>query len=133
MGIQGLSIAVGATAIGAVTGGTSTTFTDDAQPMSDGIHTIDATEMNYFSRPSITYRNRHPKVVGDVVQKAKRVAQMAIPYTKADGSLTQKVVRVEVELDPEVPEADIDSLLLCGAQLCSSSDTASFWKTGSMA
>lgn len=134
MAISGLVIAVGATAIGAVTGGVSTTFTDDKADVNGGVHTIDGSDMNYFTRKSITYRARQPKQLADgSIQKAKRTSQLAIPKLKADGTLTNSVIRVELEVDPEVTEAEIVSLLICGAQMATGTGAASFWKVGSCA
>lgn len=133
MAISGLVVKVGATAIGAVTGGADVTFSDD-KSSKDGVHTIDASDVNYFTRKTCTYRSRQPKYLanGDI-QKAKRTAQLAIPKLKADGSLTQSVIRIELEVDPEVTDTEIVSYLIAGAQVATLSGAASFWKTGSMA
>lgn len=134
MAISGLTIKVGATAIGAVTGGVDTTFTDDKTPTNDGIHTIDQSDMNYFTRKSITYRSRQPKKLADgSYQKSKRVQQISLPKTKADGSVVMNIIRTELEVDPETTEAEIVSLLIAGAQGATAAGSASFWKTGSMA
>jgi hypothetical protein len=133
MAISGLVIKVGSTAIGAPTGGSDVTFTDD-KSAKDGVHTIDASDVNYFTRKSVTYRSRQPKKLADgTIQKAKRVGQLSIPFTKADGTLTQSIVRCELEVDPEITEANIVSYLIAGAQMMTLVGSASFWKTGSMA
>lgn len=133
MPISGLVIKVGATAIGAPTGGADVTLTDD-KSSKDGIHTIDASDVNYFTRKTCTYRSRQPrKMASGEIQKAKRTAQLSFPFTKADGTLVQSVVRVELEVDPEITEANIVSYLIAGAQVATGSGAASFWKTGSMA
>lgn len=135
MPLNGLVIKIGATTYAAPTGGVSTTFSDDKSAVAGGgIHTIDASDLNFFTRKDITYRGRQPKVLTDgTIQKAKRSASLAMPKTKADGSLIHNVVRCEIEVDPETTDAEVVSLLLAGVQLCGESGTQLFWKTGSMA
>lgn len=131
MGLQNATILTGATV--SVSGGTVQTFTPDGVFIQNGVHLADAAEASYAIRQSLTLKTRNPQLSGSVYGKGKRWATLTVPKVLADGTISFNVVRIEVEVHPEMSSADQTDMLKKAAQLFVDADFTSFWATGSLA
>lgn len=131
MGATATTILVGATIT--PTGGTNQNFTPDGVTVQNGLHLADAGEPNYIVRHSLTLKTRNPALVNGVYGKGKRYATLVQPIVLASGLTSFNVVRIEVEVHPEMASADYTDMLKKGAQLLIDSDLTTFWSAGSLA
>ena len=135
MPINNGTILVGGTV--SATGGTSTAFVANGAEVKGGIQVVDSANANAITRAMITFRNIKAAIVdvltGKYTGKTKRQAQLVRPKVLASGTIVFPLIRVELEIHPEMTDAEVSALLSEGAQLCIDSDFTSFWKLGSLA
>lgn len=132
MGVQNLTIAVGATSM-AVTGGTSRTFSPDGQDVKNGIHIIDVAETDFRVQKNILLKTRNPSLQPNGSwSKAKRTIDLYIPKILSDGSQSFTVGRLTLEFHPETTAAERTDLRLILGQLCTDTDLDSFVSVGSL-
>lgn len=116
-----------------VAAGTNATFTPDGVEIPSGLHLADAGVADFRIRPKITLKTRNPQLNNGVFSKGKRWVSVSIPRLLADGTYVNEVVRIEHEMHPETPDADVVKIRLIAAQTMFDTDLASFWATGSLA
>lgn len=131
MGAQNASLLTGATV--SATGGTAQTFTPDGVSIANGVHLADAAEANYKLRNSLVLKTRNPSLVNGVYGKAKRWATLTVPMVQEDGSIAFNLVRIEVEVSPEMSSVNQLDMLKRASQLFFDADLTAFWSTGSLA
>jgi len=135
MGVHNAAILVGGTV--STTGGTSTSFVPNGADVKGGVQVVDSANTNAVTRASITFRTIKAAVLDTVTGlftgKSKRQAQLVRPKVLASGRVVFPLVRVELELHPEMTDAEITALMSEGAQLLADSDFTAFWKLGSVA
>jgi len=114
------------------TGGTAQNFTPDGVEIQNGIHLADAGEPDFKLRNQLTLKTRNPQLSNGVYGKGKRWATLNVPMVCADGKVVFNLVRIEVEVHPEMSASDYLDMLKRGSQLLFDSDTTAFWATGSL-
>lgn len=133
MPIIGSTLLVGGSV--STAGGTSTAFTPNGAEVAGGIQVVDSTNTNAITRAMITFRNIKNAIVntitGKYTGKTKRQVQLVRPKVLADGSIIFPLIRIELEIHPEMSDAEVTALLSEGAQLCVDADFTNFWKLGS--
>lgn len=116
-----------------VTGGTSQTFTLDSTKVNNGVHMQDATVADYRVRPALTAVAKLPTLQSDgSYTKQKCSAVLIRPKILASGKTVFNLVRIEVEVHPELSAADHLALRNDAAQLLFDSDFSNFWNVGSL-
>lgn len=131
MGIQSITVAVGATGMTPV-GGTATLFSRDDVKVNNGIHVSDPATA-FLSRPAISFRSRPPVLQPDGRwSKAKRMVSAVIPKVLADGTTSFTVYRGEVECHPECTSAEVMSVVCLGQQGFTDAEAADFIAAGSL-
>lgn len=115
-----------------VTGGTSTTFTENGKVITSGKSYSDFSVADYRVRPTLEFKSRLPQLQNGVYTKAKYAVQYIVPFICADGSTTFNVFRGEVEVHPEFPAANALALRHNGGQALIDTDVANFWLGGAL-
>lgn len=135
MGVQNATLLVGGTV--STTGGTSTAFVPNGAEVQGGIQVVDSTSTNNVTRASITFRTIKQAALdmgtGVFTGKTKRQGQLVRPKVLANGRVVFPLVRIELEVHPEMSDAEVSALISEGAQLLVDADFNSFWKMGSLA
>lgn len=132
MAIKGSIVKSGASGM-TVTGGTDKTFTDDGQVVTRGIHVHDAAQADFRYRDNAIFQNKQPSVNPDgTYGKARRSVAIYLPRALASGKTTVNLVRIEVEVHPEMSAAVELEARLLAAQLLTDADYTSFWTAGSL-
>lgn len=131
MGVQSATLLVGSTV--SATGGTSQTFTPDGVFIPNGVHLADANQASYKIRENLVLKTRNPQLSGNVYGKGKRWATLTVPKELVNGTITFNLIRIEVEVHPEMSASDYADMLKKGAQLLIDADFTAFWSTGSLA
>lgn len=130
MGAQNVTLYRGATL--AATDGTAQTFTPDGVSVENGIHLADAAEPSFKLRNQLILKTKNPVLSGGQYTKGKRWITLIEPIVLADGTAVQNVVRIEIEIHPDMPAADAAELVGAGAQLLFDTDLTSFIMTGNL-
>lgn len=132
MALKTMSLLQGATV--AASGGTALAFADDGAVVPNGLHVIVPADTDFRTRRNVTFKNRASRYDPNSgsYAKGKRSASYQVPTVLDNGTTVFNMVRIEVEVHPEVEAAQIDGLRTIGAQLLVDSDTDSFWTTGSL-
>lgn len=126
-----LTILAGATL--SATGGTSKTYTPDGVTIVGGAHLSDASVTDFRVRPTISAKAKMPSLAPDGGwSKGKYSLTHSVPMTTASGKVVFNLVRVELEVHPELSAADALELRNKGAQLLFDSDLTNFWQAGSL-
>lgn len=132
MGIKSSSLIENPTSI-TVTGGTALAFTEDGEEVKNGVHTSAASVADFRVRPSIVAKNRNPVNRNGVFSKGKRWLTLISPQLLDDETYVHNVIRIEVEMHPEMTGAEVKSFLDLGSQLMFDTDYRTFLETGSLA
>lgn len=132
MAINGAVLKNGATL--GTTGGTDVTFTQTGTQIPFGIETVDTATTDPRLRKRITCSSRGATYDSNTNtwQKDKRDMRVSTPKTLADGSVVFPLVRMSIELHPEMSDAEIDTLLSLAAQMLFSIAYRNFVKYGSI-
>jgi hypothetical protein len=133
MPINGMTILDGSTAQAAPTGGAAATLEQVGVEVKNGVHVAD-TATAFTTRLNATFRNRVPVLQSDgTYSKAKRSIQLVQPKVLASGLTAFNLVRIELELHPEMTATEIETLRYNGSQLLSDPDVDDFVAFGSLA
>jgi hypothetical protein len=133
MSILALSLQKNATS-GTTVGGTAMALSSDGQTVKNGIHVADMSELNFLIRSNMTLRTRNPVLQSDgSYSKAKRFMTIVVPKIIASGAVKFPLIRIEIEMEPEMTLAEQTNLLLLGAQCFTDADLQSFLSYGSLA
>lgn len=112
------------------TGGTSTTFSE-AGGGPDTLNVILNNGAALQSRTTMTFSVKEPRpsngAPGGFTQ-ARPTIKVLRPKTLANGNRTVNTMTLSLAVDPETTEAEVQSLLVIGAQLFHDSDFQDFWK-----
>lgn len=130
MGIQNMTLLDGATV--SATGGTTQTFTPDGVTVPNGIHVADAANADFKTRENIVFRTKNPALVNGEYSKGKRWVTFVVPQVLTSGTIVFNLVRIEVEVHPDMASADFTDMLKKAAQLFVDTDLATFWSAGSL-
>lgn len=130
MGAQNVTLFRGATI--AASEGTAQTFTPDGVSVENGVHLADAAEPSFKLRNQLILKTKNPVLAGGQYTKGKRWLTLIEPIVLTDGTAVQNVVRVEIEIHPDMPAADAAKLVSSAAQLLFDSDLTSFILTGNL-
>lgn len=115
------------------TGGTAIGFEEDGVEVKNGIRLSNMTEDNFILREHVTFRTRTPVLDSSgKYSKAKRFITLVHPKQLADASMVFNLVRIEIEIHPEMTAAEVSDLRLQAAQLLTDSDTQAFISNGSL-
>lgn len=129
MAIINGTIADGATA--SFTGGTSKTLVSSGVSVPNGIQVMDASVTDFRIRPSVTFKNKVPKLGSDGEWgKGARSANVVLPKILTSGKQGFPCVRINLEDFPEMTQAEIDKLRSYAAQIILDADFDAFWRTG---
>lgn len=135
MGVQNATLSVGGSV--STTGGVSTAFVTNGAEVNGGIQVVDSANTNAVTRASITARTIKSAALdmstGVYAGKTKRQVQLVRPKVTASGRVVFPLVRVELEVHPEMTDAEVSALMSEGAQLLVDPDFTNFWKIGSLA
>jgi len=132
MGLQNMQLLAGTTI--SATGGTAVTYSPDGRSVPNGIHVIDASVADFRVRPGVTFRTKDPVMLPDGSwTKGKISILLVAPYIDTKGKAQSNLWRLEREIHPETPAADVVEIDKKGAQLISDADTLAFRTTGSLA
>lgn len=116
-----------------VTGGTSQTFTEGPQTVVGGVHLQDATVADFRLRPSMICKAKLPSLVQDgSYTKQKNSVTLSRPQIVASGKTVFNLVRIEVEVHPELSSTDAATLRKDAAQLLFDTDFSDFWVAGKL-
>lgn len=130
MGIQNMTLLDGATV--SATGGTAKTFTPDGVSVPNGIHVADAANADFKTRENIVLRTKNPALVNGEYTKGKRWVTYVAPMVLTSGTIVFNLVRVEVEVHPDMPSANFTEMLKKASQLFIDPDLTTFWSAGSL-
>lgn len=133
MALSSAVVKTGASAM-TPTGGSDKTFTPDGQTVPNGIHIADAAQADFRIRDNMSLKSKVPTLQGDgSYSKGKRSVTIVMPRLLASGMTVFNLVRLEVEVHPEMTAALELDLRMVAAQVLSDSDFSSFWTAGSLA
>lgn len=132
MGVQTTTLKEGATGI-TIVGGSDLAFTPDGVSVPNGVHLAAAAVADFRVRPTITLKTRNPQLNNGTFSKAKRWLSFTLPTILTDLSVVYNVVRIEVEVHPELTAAAAVDIARIGAQLLSDDDLVTFIASGSLA
>lgn len=118
----------------ATTGGTATTFIEKGSSLNywEGIFD-DSSE--FISQSSISCTVKDPKVNSgspNGYTQARSSITVKVPLLLDNGSYTVNTLRLELAVDHETTDAEIQSMLVYGAQLFHDTDFSDFWKKQSL-
>lgn len=134
MGVQTLVVKSGASAM-TPTGGTDKTFTPDGVTVANGIHLANAAQADFRIRENLTIKSKVPTLNSATSRysKDRKSITLVAPKILVSGEIVFNLIRIEREVHPESTAAEALELCMLGAQLCTDSDIAGFWATGSLA
>jgi hypothetical protein len=132
MSITSASILVDGTV--ATTGGTATTFIEKGQTLNqwEGILNNAA---EFLLQQGLTFTIKDPKVnagsPNGYTQKRSSIV-LRVPLALDNSGYTVNTLKIELACDHETTAAEIESMLVTGAQLLHDSDFSNFWKKQSL-
>lgn len=128
-----MSVVIKLSPTGSITGGTDHSFEDMGVSVPNGINIQDVTHASHLTRPQLTLRSIPGKNLGaGRWSKSKRTSSMIMPIVVDSGDIVNNAARLELEIHPETPDADIEALCLNIAQIAISSGFEKFRKLGSV-
>lgn len=114
----------------ATTGGTVTALTKLGGSL-DTHDAILADGAAFAARTQIGFTAKPPKVSSTApagYTQARTSAKVMKPKILANAARTINSLKIELSVDPETTAAEVQTLLVLGAQLLADSDFADFWK-----
>lgn len=131
MGLKNMTLKEGGTL--AVSSGTNIAFADEGTSIQNGVRLIVPATADYRVRESVVAKVRPATIQSDgSYSKLKRSLTFTVPFILANGTTSFNVMRVEMEIHPEAEATVRSRLLVLAAQMLFSTDTSSFWNTGSL-
>jgi hypothetical protein len=132
MGLKTMSLLYGATIT--PSGGVALAFAEDGVTIQNGVHMIAPGDPDYQTRRQVTAKYRPPTldVKTSTYSKDKKSVSLSLPIVLVDGRVVFNTIRIEREVHPSLPAADVIELNKLGAQILVDSDTVDFWATGSL-
>jgi len=114
-------------------GGAAQTFDRTSTPVNNGNEYADVSETNHLIRQKVILTARNPTLQADGSwSKHKAKGQFVLPFTLADGSISNCVVRAQVEYHPEASAAILAELREMGAQIMISSAFDDLYVAGTL-
>lgn len=132
MTIQALSVAVGATL--APTGGTATGVISKGQSLDSHVTVLNDSSA-FIDQTLIAFSIKDPKVSSSAPNgytQARSSVKISVPLDLDNGNRTVNTLSISLSVDPETTAAEIQALLVLGAQLLFDSDCSDFWKKQSL-
>lgn len=116
-----------------VTGGTSQTFTPGPAVIVGGVVLQDTSVADFRIRPQLTVKAKLPALVSDgSYTKQKNSVTLSLPQILASGKTVFNLVRIEVEVHPELSSVNAAELRYNAAQLLYDTDLSNFWVAGQL-
>lgn len=132
MALKNMSLVTGAT-IG-VSGGSALVFADDGQTIQNGVHLVVPADADYATRRQLTAKYRPPTVnpaTGSYGKDKKSIVYVKPYVDSTSGKVFFCTWRLEREVHPGLPAADVTDGNKIIAQCAVDADTEGFWATGS--
>lgn len=132
MGLRTMSLLASATVTAA--GGTALAFLDDGISVTNGIHLIVPTDVDYQTRRQITAKVKQPVLDAKtgVYGKDRKTMSLTLPMVLADGRVVFNVIRVEREVHPSLPAATALEMNNLAAQMLTDAEASNFWAAGTL-
>lgn len=133
MPISNSTLSLGGTC--SVTGGTSKTFTEAGETITNGKKVVDFSQTDARLRPFVVCVNRPARTNGQgkFISKEKRTWRLVCPKLRADGTISYPLLEIRFEPDVENTDAERNQMLSYGAQGCFDADFSSFMLYGTIA
>lgn len=129
MSIKTASVLVDGTV--ATTGGTATTLIDKGSSTKNNWVGILNDSSEFLNQTTVTFSIREPRVDSGAPNgytQARSEVVVHVPLALDNGSYTRNTLRLSVAVDHETTDAEIESILVLGAQLLADSDFSDFFK-----
>lgn len=118
----------------ATTGGTATTLISKGQTL--GQHDVIINDSAaFFAQSTISFVTKDPKPSVNAPNgytQARCSAKLSVPLALDNEKVTVNTLTIQLAYDPEATAAEIESMLVYGAQLLKDSDFSDFWKKQSL-
>lgn len=120
----------------ATTGGTATGFIDKGTSNQGSTWTgilDDGSE--FLNQSSVAFTVRDPRVQASAPNgytQSRNSVVLKVPLALDNGGYTVNTLRMELSCDHEATDAEIQSMLVYGAQFLCDSDMSDFWKKGAL-
>jgi len=133
MALSNATLLDGATV--SATGGTTQTFAPSGKDVPNGVEIVDVGATSYVTRESISFKVKMPtyNANSNTYSKGNREVTLVAPQVLSTGEVAFNVVRIKVEVHPELSAADEEELRKKAAQVLFDSDFSQFFTTGSKA
>jgi len=116
------------------TGGTATGFITKGIALGIYEAIIDDSS-EFLTQSTVTFTTKDPKVNAgspNGYTQARSQVTLKVPLELDNGEHTVNTLRIELSCDHEATDAEIESMLVYGAQFLADSDFSDFWKKQSI-
>lgn len=118
----------------ATTGGTATTFVSKGNTLNAHSAIVDDSS-EFIAQSTCNFSIKDPKVSvssPNGYTQARNTVKFNVPLALDNGNYTVNTLTIQLSVDPETTDAEIESMLVFGAQLLHDSDYSDFWKKQSL-
>lgn len=132
MGIQTSSVNIDGTV--STSGGTATGMIAKGNTLNE-IQVILDDSSEFVEQTKIDFQVKEPVVKPSAPNgytQARNTVRIYVPLALDNGNVTVNTLELKLSCDHETTEAEVQSLLVLGAQLLSDSDYSDFWKKQSL-
>lgn len=132
MGIQSSSINIDGTV--ATTAGTATGLIAKGGTLNEFLAILDDSS-EFIAQTKIKFTVSDPRVQTSAPNgytQARSGVKVVVPLALDNSSHTTNTLTMQLSVDPETTDAEIESMLVMGAQLLADSDFSDFWKKQSL-
>lgn len=132
MGIQSGAVLVDGTV--ATTGGTSTSFITKGNTLNELDLLLD-NSAEFIAQTKIKFTVAEPRVQSSAPNgytQARSICKLLVPLALDNGNTTINTLEIRLSCDHETTDAEIQSMLVLGAQFLHDSDFSNFWKKQSL-
>jgi hypothetical protein len=112
------------------TGGTATSLKTKGQDLGK-ISCIFDDGSEFINQSTVLFQATDPKVKTNTPNgytQARSVATIHVPLVLDNGNTTKNSLSITLSVDHESTDAEVETMLVYGAQLLSDSDFSDFWK-----
>lgn len=128
MTIQSSSVNIDGTV--ATTGGTATTMLNKGGTLNERRCVLDDGS-EFINETKLEFTVRDPVVNSGAPNgytQARSIVKVLEPLLLDNGSYTTNKLEISLSVDPETTDAEVESMLVLGAQLLHDADFSEFWK-----
>lgn len=112
--------------------GTAATYSAGGDEIANGLLLVDTSVTDLRIQPILALKTRKSQYANGVFSKFQRKFTHSIPRLRANGLYTFDIIRIEEEISPETPAADIIAQEQLVAQLLYIASLSNFRRVGSL-